>query len=99
QPIPQAAGLVGRWGFDDGATATDSAAPPENGTLIGVPSFSSTDKPSLGVGACQYTLRSCDDGNTCTADSCDAVLGCVHAATGEGSACNDGDACTSFDVC
>ena len=36
----------------------------------------------------------CDDGNACTADSCDASLGCVHAPI----ACNDGDPCTR-DAC
>ena len=36
----------------------------------------------------------CDDGNACTADSCDPATGCSHAAMD----CNDNDACTS-DTC
>ena len=39
----------------------------------------------------------CDDGNECTADSCDSAVGCVHvAAAGE---CDDGNACTEGDHC
>ena len=41
----------------------------------------------------------CDDGNPCTVDSCDATLGCRHAAAAAGAACDDGDACTSGDHC
>ncbi|MBZ5640692.1 MAG: hypothetical protein LAO51_18290 [Acidobacteriia bacterium] len=40
----------------------------------------------------------CDDGNACTLDTCDAVLGCVHTPV-DGVACNDGDPCTAPDVC
>ena len=40
----------------------------------------------------------CDDKNPCTADSCDAKLGCVHAANS--APCDaDGNACTLNDVC
>ena len=46
----------------------------------------------------------CDDGDACTADSCDAEVGCTHAPTGGAGCCvadvdcDDGVACT-FDVC
>ncbi|MDH3284358.1 MAG: hypothetical protein OEQ13_06420, partial [Acidobacteriota bacterium] len=39
----------------------------------------------------------CDDGNICTDDSCDPVLGCVN--TPNSAPCDDGDACTTNDVC
>ena len=39
----------------------------------------------------------CDDGNVCTDDTCDLVLGCVHATNT--IPCNDGLACTTGDVC
>lgn len=39
----------------------------------------------------------CDDGNECTDDGCDAVLGCI--ATPNNSACNDLDPCTLTDAC
>jgi hypothetical protein len=42
---------------------------------------------------------SCDDGESCTADSCDALLGCQNAPVADGTACNDGDACTTIDEC
>ncbi len=41
---------------------------------------------------------SCDDGNGCTADSCDPTSGCVHAPT-TGVTCDDASACTSGDSC
>ena len=40
----------------------------------------------------------CDDGNPCTADKCDTVKGCVHAAQ-DGAACDDGSLCTEKSVC
>jgi alpha-tubulin suppressor-like RCC1 family protein len=39
----------------------------------------------------------CDDGNACTTDSCDAQLGCEHAANS--AACSDDNACTTGDAC
>lgn len=40
----------------------------------------------------------CNDGNTCTADSCDALSGCVYAAM-NGSSCDDDNMCTTMDAC
>jgi hypothetical protein len=42
---------------------------------------------------------SCDDGDPCTSDSCDATSGCAHAPRAAGSPCDDGIACTSGDAC
>ncbi len=39
----------------------------------------------------------CDDQNACTADRCDAGLGCVNTLTED--PCDDGDPCTTDDVC
>jgi hypothetical protein len=39
----------------------------------------------------------CDDGNTCTTDSCGALVGCVHADNT--LSCDDGSACTTGDTC
>ena len=47
---------------------------------------------------CGGTGISCDDKNPCTADSCDKLKGCLHAAT-EGSSCDDLDLCTESDAC
>ncbi len=49
-------------------------------------------------GACQAgAAKSCDDSNTCTADSCDPTSGCIH--TDLTQACDDGNACTANDAC
>ncbi len=41
----------------------------------------------------------CDDGNPCTADSCDPVAGCRHTPTATGMTCDDGRYCTVGDTC
>ena len=41
---------------------------------------------------------SCDDGNGCTKDSCDAEAGCLHEPL-SGTSCDDGDVCTLADHC
>lgn len=47
----------------------------------------------------EASIRSCDDGNPCTADSCDLQTGaCLHAPL-DGTGCDDGDACTADDRC
>ncbi|MEM1024678.1 MAG: hypothetical protein AAF627_07600 [Myxococcota bacterium] len=46
-------------------------------------------------GLCLGMGRSCDDGNTCTDDFCDARTGCVNVLA---AACDDGDPCTE-DLC
>ena len=39
----------------------------------------------------------CEDGNSCTSDSCNPVLGCQNNNNSEG--CDDGDPCTEGDTC
>lgn len=42
----------------------------------------------------------CNDGSDCTADSCDEESGtCSNVAIGAGTLCNDGNLCTTNDVC
>jgi hypothetical protein len=49
-------------------------------------------------GACTGgKLPNCNDGNPCTDDSCDPGLGCLHVVNN--AACNDGDVCTTLDLC
>ena len=48
-------------------------------------------------GLCVGSPKACDDGNTCTADSCDPVAGCVHSPSV--ASCEDGDFCTVNDSC
>jgi len=40
----------------------------------------------------------CDDGNPCTSDSCDPLVGCGHG-TSDGAACSDSNPCTAGDTC
>ena len=40
---------------------------------------------------------SCDDAKVCTADSCEAIKGCLHSDLA--GPCNDGDPCSKGDVC
>ncbi|HEY6727516.1 MAG TPA: hypothetical protein VI197_25950, partial [Polyangiaceae bacterium] len=42
---------------------------------------------------------SIDDGNPCTADSCDPVAGVQHVPLPSGTACANGDACDGAEVC
>jgi sugar lactone lactonase YvrE len=57
-------------------TAKSDAAPCSDGQFCTV-----TD--TCGSGTCSGAANSCDDGNKCTADSCDATTGaCLHAAIG-----------------
>ena len=53
------------------------------------------------AGSCSAgAAGSCDDGNPCTADSCDKANGaCKHAPSSNGNACEDGSACTENDAC
>ena len=43
---------------------------------------------------CLGTTISCDDKNDCTADSCDAVLGCINTPLDGGPCADDGNRCT-----
>ncbi len=57
-----------------------------------------TDEAALSIGDCGCTLDSeCEDGNPCTDDVCDGVLGCINPNNSD--PCDDGDACTTVDSC
>ncbi len=76
---------------DIGCVHTSNEAPCFDGSLC-------TVNDLCGDGVCQPGgALVCDDGNPCTADTCDAVSGCVFAAM-EG-ACDDGNGCTGPDSC
>ncbi|MEZ4269614.1 MAG: hypothetical protein R3F39_24915 [Myxococcota bacterium] len=58
-----------------------------------------TEGDSCNAGVCSgISTPSCDDGDPCTVDSCDAALGCVAKAQAGGS-CDDEDPCTVTDLC
>jgi cysteine-rich repeat protein len=56
-----------------------------------------TQKDVCNEGVCLGAAASCDDANPCTADTCDAALGCSHVAAQ--LPCDDGDPCTVGDLC
>ena len=94
--IESAPNLIAHYGFDD-STADDSTLPAENGSLVGSPAFDSLEPPDV-AGACLYLPLNCDDGDPCTADSCNAG-GCLHIPANDGGACDDGIGCTTDDIC
>jgi hypothetical protein len=54
------------------------------------------------AGTCEPGAFTCDDGNLCTEDSCDAATGkCKHQASADGviTKCDDDKACTEGDTC
>lgn len=71
------------------------------GTQPPEPFESLGDDPTQDGLACWSPCGSCDDGNPCTADSCNEETGeCVHdAAPADGSKCDDSGWCTINDRC
>ena len=74
-----------------GCVYTNNVAPCFYGSLC-------TVNDMCGGGECQPgPALVCNDGNACTADTCEAESGChFEAAAG---ACDDGDSCTGPDMC
>ncbi len=95
--------------IDDGNPCTADACDPITGvTHTPLPAGSSCSDGNAcnggetcdGSGTCQAgTAPTVDDGNPCTIDSCDAVLGVVHQPASAGVSCADGDACNGDEVC
>ena len=47
-----------------------------------------------------FAIQDCDDGSSCTTDSCNQLTGkCDHQAAIIGSKCSDGDGCSLDDTC
>ena len=85
-----------RCTFNDtcsGGTCGGTPVPCENGNVCdGVAVCDSAS------GACVAgPIPDCDDGNQCTDDTCDPLLGCQHQ--NNTSPCDDGDLCTLFEKC
>ena len=49
-------------------------------------------------GLCKGEAIKCEDGNTCTEDTCDPTTGCKYPALDKVK-CDDGNLCTKFDLC
>jgi hypothetical protein len=44
-------------------------------------------------------VQDCDDGNACTTNQCDAVLGCFNEPVADGTICGDQNPCSGRDTC
>jgi hypothetical protein len=67
----------------------------EDGNFCTGVDFCANGKCVTGTTSGPATL--CDDANTCTDDSCDPALGCVH--TPNSNPCDDGNICTILEKC
>ena len=91
---------------DDGNPCTADMCNPQAGcifTAAGSGIACNTDPCVEGQtcdgGACQGgTPMACDDGDVCTVDYCDPLIGCVVKPS-PGASCDDGDPCTIGDAC
>ena len=72
-------------------------APGERVTAVALFDSQYTSRPLGWCGdGCGGT--SCDDGISCTSDTCSAGA-CAHTTTGNGTACDDGNDCTTGETC
>ncbi|MCA9518632.1 MAG: hypothetical protein KC635_27035, partial [Myxococcales bacterium] len=89
---------------DDGNPCTDDACDPVSGVYHTVNNAPCSDANVCTTGdfcaggTCQAgTAVPIDDGNPCTDDACDPVLGVTH--TNNTAPCSDGDVCNGEEVC
>ena len=86
-------------GDSDGAHDFEGAISPD-GRLAVLRSFDPALSREVVIATCVGVgPLSCDDGNTCTTDSCDPTAGCSNDVLPDGSSCSDGNACTQVDTC
>jgi len=89
---------------DDGDACTDDSCDKAKGCVHNNNTAACEDgdkcleKKACKDGKCGGGVKkSCDDGDTCTTDSCDPAAGCIHKPV-DGK-CDDGDMCTADDAC
>ena len=89
---------------NDGDVCTDDSCDPAAGCVHVNNSSPCDDEDACtladlcAAGVCAGTQQvQCDDGNVCTADSCDPAVGCVKEFNT--ALCEDGNACTKVDKC
>ncbi len=90
---------------DNNSCTTDSCNPTSGCVFAPTPGAACSDDNACtsgdtcnAAGQCVGTTVNCNDGNACTADSCDPATGCVNTPT-PGASCSDGNACTTGDTC
>ena len=96
-------------GVDDGNVCTADGCDPSTGvTHVPEPVGTSCSDGNAcngaetcdGAGSCRMGMvPMVDDGNPCTADACDPMLGVSHVALPPGIGCSDGDVCNGAEVC
>ncbi|MDO8526165.1 MAG: DUF4215 domain-containing protein, partial [Deltaproteobacteria bacterium] len=79
--------------------ACESVSPPIAGTACSDGSACTSGDICGTTGTCSGTGINCDDGNPCTVDTCDAILGCAHTPATDGTGCDDGNACNGLAFC
>ena len=97
-PCPEPTGPCEVVVCDPAAGACEVAAAPDGapcGDVGGDPCVVS----ACAGGVCVSSTTSCDDGDPCTEDACEADGSCVVTPLPVGSACDDGLDCTLEDVC
>jgi len=73
--------------------ATDTTAACDDGDPC-------TENDGCATGACAGEQKNCDDGNSCTVDTCESnAVGACTNATDTTATCDDGDACTGIGTC
>lgn len=89
---------------DDGNKCTTDSCVPASGCVSVTNTLPCSDGDPCTIadqckgGGCVGGAKiQCGDGNPCTADSCVAGVGCMFVAVGGG--CDDGNACTTGDIC
>jgi hypothetical protein len=89
---------------NDGNPCTDDVCDAQSGCAFPHNSAPCSDGDSCTFGdlcdggQCEPGVKiQCDDGNPCTADSCDEKQGCLHSFLS--SPCDDGNPCTTGDKC
>ncbi|HKY35080.1 MAG TPA: carboxypeptidase regulatory-like domain-containing protein, partial [Polyangiaceae bacterium] len=96
--------------LDDGNPCTTDACDPQTGVShnpVVAGTSCDTDNDVCnggatcdGAGVCHPSpTPTLDDGNPCTADGCDPVIGVAHMPVMDGTACDDGNACTLAESC
>ncbi|HTM21334.1 MAG TPA: M36 family metallopeptidase, partial [Kofleriaceae bacterium] len=93
---------------DDGnVCTTDSCAPASGCAHAPVADGTSCVDATVcnGTETCQSGVctagapPTCDDGNVCTSDTCDAVTGCATTPVLDGTPCGDGNVCNGGETC
>ena len=88
----------GTNGGSDGAPTSATFRQPAG--LVWTPTGDLFIADKLTVRRLAGAVSSCDDGQSCTTDACNAKTGgCSHVPAATGSTCDDSNACTSLDAC